>query len=156
MRFSFSKTAGPHAATLPVRSEEREEVTMAGGRPGFHTVTPYLIHPDVAGLVTYIERAFGGEEMFRSRGAAGGTHVEVRVGDSMLMVGGKDDSNPLPTMLFLYVDDVDADYRQALAAGGTSLMEPAESGDGDRRAGVQDPFGNQWWIGTHLSTARPA
>lgn len=126
---------------------------MAGGRPGFHTVTPYLIHPDVTGLVAYIERAFGGEETFRSRGSAGGTHVELRVGDSMLMVGGKADSTPLPAMLYLYVDDVDARYAQALATGGTSLMEPAELGDGDRRAGVEDPFGNQWWIGTHLGTA---
>ena len=153
MRFSFSKTSGPQAATLRVTTEQQEEVTMAGGRPGFHTVTPYLIHPDVTGLVAYIERAFGGEETFRSRGSAGGTHVELRVGDSMLMVGGKADSTPLPAMLYLYVDDVDARYAQALATGGTSLMEPAELGDGDRRAGVEDPFGNQWWIGTHLGTA---
>lgn len=131
-------------------------MTHAGGRPGFHTVTPYLIHPDVAGLVAFIERAFGGVETFRSRGSAGGTHVELRVGDSMLMLGGKDDSAPLPAMFYLYVADADAVYRQALAAGGTSLMEPAELGDGDRRAGVQDPFGNQWWIGSHLAPARPS
>lgn len=128
----------------------------AGGRSGFHTLTPYLIHPDVAGLVAYIERAFGGVETFRSRGSAGGTHVELRIGDSMLMLGGKADSTPLPAMLHLYVDDVDAHYRQALAAGGSALMEPTEQGDGDRRAGVQDPFGNQWWIATHLGTARSA
>jgi PhnB protein len=123
---------------------------MAGKRAGFHTVTPYLIHADVDGLVAFIARAFGGVETFRSRGSAGGTHVEVRLGDSMLMIGGKEDSAPLPTMLYLYVDDADSVYRQALAVGGKSLLEPAELGDGDRRAGVQDPFGNQWWIGTHL------
>lgn len=124
----------------------------AGGREGFHTVTPYLIHPDVAGLVAFVERAFGGVEMFRSRGSAGGAHIEMRIGDSMVMIGGKDDSAPLPAMLYLYVDDTDAVYREAMAAGGTSLLEPAELGDGDRRAGVQDPFGNQWYIGTHLGT----
>lgn len=125
----------------------------AGGRAGFHTVTPYLIHPDITGLVAFVEQAFGAVETFRSRGSAGGAHIEVRIGDSMLMIGGKDDSTPLPAMLFLYVDDVDALYQRTLEAGGTSLMEPAEPGDGDRRAGVQDPFGNQWWIGTHLETA---
>lgn len=126
---------------------------MAGGRPGFHTVTPYLIHPDVAGLVAYIGRAFGGVETFRSRGAQGGTHVELRIGDSMLMVGGKPGTTPLPAMLHLYVDDADALYRRALAAGGTSLMEPADQADGDRRGGLQDPFGNQWWIATHRGAA---
>lgn len=125
----------------------------AGGRPGFHTVTPYLVHPDVAGLVAFIERAFGGVETFRSRGSAGGAHIELRVGDSMLMVGGNATSAPFPAMIHLYVDDTDALYRQALAAGGASLREPAELGDGDRRGGVQDPFGNQWWISTHLGAA---
>jgi PhnB protein len=128
-------------------------MTHAGGRSGFHTVTPYLIHPDVAGLVAFIARAFGGVETFRSRGSAGGLHVEVRIGDSMLMIGGTDGGLPLPAMLYLYMEDADAVYRQALAAGGTSLMEPAELGDGDRRGGVQDPFGNQWWIGTHLGAS---
>ncbi|NJO83507.1 MAG: hypothetical protein HC828_12270 [Blastochloris sp.] len=75
----------------------------AGGRPGFHTVTPYLVHPDVSGLIAFIERAFGGVETFRSRGSAGGTHVELQVGDSMLMVGGQQDSTPFPAMLYLYV-----------------------------------------------------
>ena len=124
----------------------------AGGREGFHTVTPYLIHADVDGLIAFVERAFGGVETFRSRGSAGGWHVEVRIGDSMLMIGGREDSVPLPAMLYLYVDDADAVYKEALTAGGTSLLEPAELGDGDRRVGVQDPCGNQWYIGTHLGT----
>lgn len=126
-------------------------MARAGGRKGFHTVTPYLISPDVDGLVDFVVRAFGAEETLRTQGAAGGTHVELRIGDSMLMVGGGENSAPLPAMVHLYVDDADAWYLRAVQAGGVALMEPSEQGDGDRRGGVQDPFGNQWWIATHVA-----
>lgn len=125
-------------------------MAKAGGRVGFHTITPYLIHPDVAGLVGFASRVFGAVETFRGRGAAGGTHVEVRIGDSMLMIGGKADSQAVTAMLYLYIDDVDGAYQRALAAGASSLMEPAKTDDGERRAGVEDPFGNQWWMGAKL------
>ncbi len=87
-------------------------MAQAGGRSGFHTITPYLIHPNVDGLVQFVERAFGGVETFRSRGSAGGLHVELRVGDSMLMVGGRAGGEPQPAMLHLYLDDADAAYRE--------------------------------------------
>lgn len=50
----------------------------------------------------------------------------------------------------MYVEDTDAVYAKALAAGAVSLMEPADQFYGDRNAGVKDPFGNNWWIGTHV------
>ncbi len=104
-------------------------------RKGFHTVTPYLIVQDVDSFIEFLRQAFGAEETFRDVGSAGG---RARTGGSM------------PAMIHVYVEDVDAVYRRALTAGATSLGEPAESGDGDRRGGVQDPFCNQWWIATHL------
>lgn len=125
------------------------------GRPlrdGFHTVTPYLIVHGVDRMIMFVKQAFDATETFRSTGAAGGTHVEVRIGDSMVMIGGDgpQPAQPMPAMLHLYVEDADGVYRRALDAGATSLMEPADMGDGDRRGGVQDAWGNQWYISTHL------
>ena len=118
---------------------------------GFHTVTPYLMVPDADALVEFMSRAFGATEVFRARGAHGGMHVEVRVGDSMVMIGGLGDSEPQPAAIFLYMDGVDEVYDRALEAGATSMEEPADRpADGDRRAGVADPFGNAWFVATHI------
>jgi len=56
---------------------------------------------------------------------------------------------PLPTMLYLYVPDVDATYKQAIAAGGVSTVEPMDMFYGDRSACVKDVADNSWWIATH-------
>lgn len=118
---------------------------------GFHTVTPYLMVPDADGLVEFMSRAFGATEVFRARGSAGGMHVEVRVGDSMVMIGGKQDSEPQPAAIFLYMDGVNDVYDRALEAGATSIEQPADQpAEGDRRAGVADPFGNAWFIATRI------
>ena len=117
---------------------------------GFHTVTPYLMVPDVDGLVEFMDRAFGATEVFRARGAKGGTHVEVRVGDSMVMIGGLQDMESQPATIFLYLDGVDEVYNRALEAGATSIEEPADRPEGDRRAGVADSFGNSCFIATRI------
>ncbi len=68
------------------------------------------------------------------------------------MMGDATDDNALmPAVLHLYVENVDAAYRRALAAGATSLREPADQFCGDRTCGVQDAFGNQWWMATHVN-----
>lgn len=119
-------------------------------REGFHTVTPYLLAREADDLVAFVKQAFGATETFRTPGGAGGLHIEVRIGDSMVMIGGAARGGELmPAMLYLYVEDVDAVYRRALGAGATTLEEPADQPDGDRRAGVKDRFGNQWYIATH-------
>jgi PhnB protein len=125
------------------------------GRPGHHTVAPYLVTVDVDGLVAFVTQAFAAEETFRTRGPAGGLHVEVRIGDSIVMIGGGPGGGAFPAMLHLYVQDSDAVYRRALDAGATSIAAPADDGF-DRRGGVQDRFGNQWFIATHLRDGRGA
>jgi hypothetical protein len=55
-----------------------------------------------------------------------------------------------PGMLYLYLEDVDAVYQRAIQAGGKSLSEPANRPYGDRYGGVEDAFGNQWWISSHV------
>ncbi len=121
-------------------------------REGFHTVTPYLIVQEAAKLIDYVKQAFGAIELHRSTGSAGGIHAEVKIGDSMVMIGGDGawSGEPSPATLYLYLEDVDAVYRRALQAGATSIMEPADQPYGDRSGGVKDAFGNIWYISTHI------
>jgi uncharacterized glyoxalase superfamily protein PhnB len=80
----------------------------------------------------------------------------VRIGDSVVMVGGAGDAWPaVPSALNLYVPDVDATYKAAVAAGATSKDEPADQFYGDRRATVVDLAGNQWFIATHVEDVPP-
>ena len=120
-------------------------------REGFHTVTPYLMVREAVNLVEFVKQAFGATELFRTTGSAGGLHAEVRIGDLMVMIGGGGAWNgePMPAAIYLYMDDVDAVYKQALQAGATSITKPADQPYGDRVAGVKDPFGNVWYIATH-------
>lgn len=120
-------------------------------RAGFHTVTPYLTVADVEAELAFMQTAFGAEQTFRSTGSAGGTHVEVRIGDSMVMIGGNSGQS-MPAMVFLYLENVDAIYQGALAAGATSLMEPTDQDHGDRMAGVEDASGIQWYMATNDGT----
>lgn len=123
-------------------------------REGFHTVTPYIIVPAAAGLIDFVKQAFGAEELYRGTGSAGGIHAEVKIQDSMIMIGGgealRHDSTP--AALHLYVNDADAVYEQALAAGAASLAKPIDQPYGDREASVKDLAGNHWYIATHKAT----
>jgi PhnB protein len=123
-------------------------------RSGFHTVTPYIVAPDGAAMLAFAKNAFGAEETFRGTGGAGGIHGEVRIGDTMLMMGGGIPGKPFnfkpnTTALHIYVVDTDSVYQQALQAGATSISEPQDHEYGERGAGVKDPFGNFWYIATH-------
>lgn len=78
-------------------------------------------------------------------------HVEVRLGNSMVMIGEMQGAEPQPAAIFLYMDGVDDVYGRALEAGATPIEEPADRpSDGDRRAGVADPFGNAWFVATRI------
>lgn len=116
---------------------------------GMHSVTVYITSRQPNGLIEFVKQAFGAVEILRMQ-AAQGLHAEVRIGDSVLMIGGGDamHSAPLPTALHLYVPDADAVYRRALEAGAASLREPVDQTYNDREASVRDKFGNHWYIAT--------
>ena len=121
---------------------------------GYRTVTPYLVAQDGPALLEFAKQAFGAEETFRTVGSAGGLHSEVRIGDSMLMIGGgisghEFKSTPNVHAIHMYVEDVDAIYQKALGAGAESIDEVIDQEYGERSGGVKDPAGNYWYIATH-------
>lgn len=118
---------------------------------GYRTVTPYLIVQEAAALIEFLKRAFEAVEIRRTLHPEGRImNAEVRIGDSVVMVGeATSEFQPMPSSIYLYVEHTDAAYERALQAGGISIMEPADQFYGDRNAGVKDPTGNHWWIGTH-------
>ena len=124
---------------------------------GFRAITPFLIHAEAPQLVDFIERTFGAEEIKRNNaGDPEGFYSEVRIGDSVIMIAGGAAARKgnLPSALHVYVEDCDAAYRRALAAGAVTLMgaigEPADRPYGERSAYVEDTFGNYWYIATRL------
>ena len=83
-------------------------------------------------------------------------HGDVVIGDSHVMLSQATERHPaMPATLYLYVANTDAAYRAALAAGATSVMEPATQFYGDRNAGVKDSNGNMWYFGTHVEDVPP-
>ncbi len=136
--------------------EEGEVMTTATShvREGFRTVTPYITTEKVLEMLDFMKTAFGAEETFRTMGGAGGYHIEVRLGDTMLMIGGGGSYKGPghPTSLHMYVPDVDAAFERALAAGATSVMPPTDQDYGDRDSALKDAFGNEWYLATHKGT----
>ena len=134
--------------------EEAKKPAVNPVPKGYRTVTPYLVAQDGPALVEFAKQAFGAEEIFRAVGSAGGLHAEVKIGDSMLMMGGgipgrEFRSTPNTHALHIYVEDADATYQKALAAGATTIDEPRDQEYGERSASVKDPAGNYWYIATH-------
>src|SRR6266850_6647660 len=120
---------------------------------GLGTVTPYLHPRGAPALVEFLTRAFAAEEMFVHRGPEDTiVHAKIRVGGSVIEMGeAHDEWGPMPTMFYVYVDDVDAWYRRALAAGAAPMEPPALQPYGERRAAVRDAFGNQWYLAAPVS-----
>jgi PhnB protein len=111
-------------------------------------LAPYLVIRDAPGLIQFLERGLGGELTFRVTNPEGGiVHAEVRIADGLVMIGEAPEGHPLfPAMVHLYVADADAAHQRAVAAGAKSVRAPQEAPEGDRRGGVQDAWGNQWWF----------
>ena len=127
---------------------------------GYHTATPYLIVNDAAAAIDFYKRAFGAIELFRMNQPDGRVgHAEIRIGDSHLMLA---DEHPeigarspqhyggTPVSILLYVEDVDAIFAQAVAAGAKIDRPLADQPYGDRNGGVVDPFGHRWFVATHI------
>ncbi|MFW6093950.1 MAG: VOC family protein [Pseudomonadota bacterium] len=118
---------------------------------GHHTVTPSFAVPGAADVIGFMETAFGGELVERYDGPGDSVaHAEVRLGDSVVMLGdASPETPPMPAMLTYYVDDgpaVDAAYQRALENGASALRAPEDQFYGYRSARVSDPGGNHWTI----------
>ena len=126
-------------------------------REGFRAVTPYLFAQNASRLIEFIAKAFGGSEVYRKERSDGAiTHAEIRIGDSMLMIGeATAQFGPMPTSIYLYVADSDSVYQKALEIGGISVFPIMTLPNGERYGGVKDPCGNIWWIATHVEDVSP-
>jgi len=121
---------------------------------GYSTLSPYLVVRGAQGVIDFLKATFDAEELRRYDMPDGSImHAELRIGDSVVMIGDAGGQwSPLVSFVHVYVDDVDAIYSRALAAGGVSVQEPQQrEGDADRRGGVKGPGGNTWWIATQLN-----
>jgi uncharacterized glyoxalase superfamily protein PhnB len=137
-------------ANLEKRSPMSITLEAVEVREGFTTVTPYLQVRE-EGLFTFLANVFGAVETSTTQGPYG-VHREVRVGDSMLMIGegGPEGTEYSPAAFHVYLPDVDAAFTRAVAAGAKSLGAPEDRSYGERAGFVEDPFGNHWYIATHL------
>jgi PhnB protein len=111
---------------------------------GWHTVTPRIFVHEAQKLVDFLKHTFGATGTFRADGPS-----EIRIGDSIVMVGEAGVREAMPAFLYVYLDDMDSAYHRALEAGATVIEEPQNMFYGDRRATIKDPWGNTWQIATH-------
>jgi PhnB protein len=118
----------------------------------FRTVTPHFNPRRAPAMIDFLQKAFGAEEVYRAQSPDGVVHhAQVRIGDSVIGMGeAHGPYQPAPATLHLYVPDADALYDRALRAGAISIQPVAEQPYGDRSGGVTDPFGNRWFIATHI------
>jgi len=123
------------------------------GRPDVYpTVIPYLVVQDARALMAFFTAAFGARERFVAPGPGPGAqviHGEMELGNSVLMLSDAAPPHP-PAHLCIYMDDTDAVFAKAVAAGAEVLSKPETKEYGDRMAGIKDPAGNTWWISTRL------
>src|SRR5262245_50518344 len=121
---------------------------MAETKDTYRTVTPYLVVANADAELAFLKTAFGGTEIQVHRNEDGTVmHAEIQIGDSLVMLGQAGGQwAARPAALYLWVNDVDATYAKALAAGATSDSAPDDKPYGHRNAGVADPNGVTWWI----------
>ena len=128
---------------------------------GFHTATPYLIVKDGARALAFYAKALGATELSRHADPNGKVrHAEFRIGDSPFMLSEESAEFPdwqspesrggTPVHIYLYVEDADAMFKRAIAAGARELLPLKDQFYGDRSGGITDPFGHVWYIATHI------
>jgi len=132
---------------------------------GYHTATPYLIIKGAASAIEFYKKAFGATELFRMAAPGGKIgHAEIKIGNSPIMLAdevpemGYRSAQSLggsPVGILLYVEDVDAVFNQAIAAGAKEERPVKDQFYGDRSGGVTDPFGLVWHIATHIEDIAP-
>jgi PhnB protein len=132
---------------------------------GYHTVTPYLIVNNAARAIDFYKRAFGATELVRMEQPGGKVgHAEIEIGDSRIMLADEfpemgarspESLGGSPVSMLIYVEDVDARFRQAISAGAKELRPVKDQFYGDRSGTLADPFGHTWTIGTHTEDVTP-
>lgn len=135
----------------------RNDAAMNNVQPipeGFSSITPYFTVENATGFIDFIARAFNGTEMSRSLRPDGSiAHAYMRIGNSMIELSDATPQFPATTMaIHLYVENVDEMYEQSIREGASSQMPPTNQMYGDRDSYVKDPFGNNWYIATHIET----
>ena len=120
--------------------------------PGYASVSAYIMVDGAQRVINFLTETFDARQLRRSDNPDGSImHAEVKINDTVVMLADGGEGYPaFPVWLHVYVADVDATYQRALDAGGTSVQEPVQKDDPDRRAGVKDPAGNTWWIATQV------
>ncbi len=132
---------------------------------GYHTATPYLIAKGAGTALEFYKKAFGAAERFRMDAPDGKImHSEFQIGNSIFMLA---DEHPeigakgpqafggSPVMIHLYVEDVDAVVKKAVASGAKLTRPVKDQFYGDRNGGLEDPFGHVWYIATHVKDVSP-
>ena len=127
---------------------------------GYHAITAYLSVTGAAKAIDYYQKALGAKVRLRMDGPGGSVmHSELEIGDSLFMLA---DESPMSLCrspasvggstvgLFVYVENVDATFKQALAAGGKEVRPLQDQFYGDRTGSFEDPFGHRWTLGTHI------
>ena len=116
---------------------------------GWHSITPRIVVHDTAAFVDFLRQVFD---------ATGQHRVDrpsvITIGDSIIMTSEPGVRSPAPAFLYVYVQNTDATYRRALAAGARSVEEPTDTPYGDRRCMVEDQWGNNWQIATYRGNPR--
>ena len=118
---------------------------------GYHTLTPGMNLKDADKAIEFLKKAFGADEKVRVPGENGKVmHAEIKIGDSIVMLG-EAIKDPVQTLnAMLYVQDCDAVFKRAVDAGAPAVQQPTVMPWGDRAGRVTDPFGNKWFIATHV------
>lgn len=143
-RFAAVKDIGGNEWYIEKRSESPIE--------DLHSVAVYFHPIGAPKFIDFVQKAFGAQVVERHQSNEGFVyHSKVRVGDSIIELGEAHDQwQPMQSAIYLYVEDVDATYKQALSAGATSALEPTDQPYGDRSAWVNDEFGNIWYLSSLL------
>ena len=132
---------------------------------GMHSLTPHLVCRDAAAAIEFYKKAFGAIELFRLPMPDGKImHACVLIGDSQLFLFdempamgafGPQDPKGSPVTIHLQVQDADAGFARAVAAGATVTMPLADMFWGDRYGQLRDPFGHRWSVATHVRDLSP-
>ena len=117
---------------------------------GWPAVIPRIVVAEPKALVAFVQSVFGATGRFTQERPS-----ELRIGESIIMISGSTERDPMPAFLYVYVEDTDLCYRRAIDLAATPIEEPRDLPYGDRRAMIRDPWGNTWQIATHSGYFAP-